>query len=151
MDGSQSTRHSGYAQFTRNLDRRSKHGRLTSGHVAYARTRPTTSLTSVVRFLICGRDIAWAVRVCCVALVMSRPSRDQRSTAAASLSRAFQTGPLDPRSTVHRRRSRASACAVVPWPWAVRCKIDGPGSSTSIRIYGFPERVYLQTEKGNEL
>ena len=83
-----------------------------------------------------------------------RPSLDQRPTAAASPSRAWiqtaarvQTGPLDPGSTVHVCSSCASACAVVPWPWAVRCKIDGPGSSTSFWVIDFPERFIYKLKK----
>ena len=85
-----------------------------------------------VHLLICGRDIARTVHVCCEAAIVSRPSHHQRPAATASLSRAIQTGPLDPGSAAHVCSFRASASAVLPWLWAVRFGINGPGLSTSL-------------------
>ena len=70
--------------------------------------RPNGSVTVSRPFLDLRRRFAWVIRVRCVEFIVIHPSRDQRSTVAAPFARVssnaaceIQSGPLDPRSTVH--------------------------------------------------
>ena len=96
-----------------------------------------------------------AVCARCVALVASRPSHGRWPTVAASFrARGFQTRRARfnrDRLMRHRRSAFAGSTRArarfAGWTWAVRSRINGLGSSTSILKLGFPERIIYELKK----
>ena len=86
--------------------------------------------------------------------LVSRPSHlDQRPTAPdsnpareSSPAAVNQREPLDLPSTVHACGISRARARILPWPWTVRSRIDGPGSPTSLESVGFPILFKFQTE-----